>query len=121
MFLMSYLSQIFWRQFWDVCTLILNDFSFLVCLSVCSLPHFLTEISVSMISPVVDELSFSNFLELFPDVFTLVTNNFRFLVYLSVFPLPYFLTKIRLTLDISSSRWVTPLKFSGDFPGMFVD
>ena len=33
---MSYLSQIFWTHSWAVCTLILNNLKFLVCLSVCS-------------------------------------------------------------------------------------
>ena len=40
---MSYLYQIFWRHSWDVCRLILNNFRYVVCLSVCPLPHFLTE------------------------------------------------------------------------------
>ena len=47
-FWMSYLSQIFWRHSWDVCTLILNNFKFLVCLSVCSLPDFLTKIWLTL-------------------------------------------------------------------------
>ena len=57
-FWMSYLSQIFWRYSWEVCSLFSNNFMFFVCLSVCSLPHFVTEISLSMISLVLDELSF---------------------------------------------------------------
>ena len=57
-FWMSYLSQIFWRYSWEVCSLFSNNFMFFVCLSVCSLPHFVTEISLSMISLVLDEISF---------------------------------------------------------------
>ena len=47
-FWMSWLSQIFWRHSLDVCTLVSNNFRFLVCLSVCSLPHYLTEIRLSL-------------------------------------------------------------------------
>ena len=113
---MTNLFQIFWRHSWVVPTLVPNNSKNLVCLSVCSLPHFLTEIRLSLdisssrgaiffkfsgdidrmflhlfniisdflyvcqsvhcltsllklgylwISPVLDELSFSNFLEKF--------------------------------------------------------
>ena len=64
-FWMSYPSQIFWRHSLVFCTLILNNFRFLVCLSVCSLTHFLTENRLSVIYQVLDELSFSNSLEIF--------------------------------------------------------
>ena len=47
-FWMRYLSEIFWRHSWDVPTLVPHDFDFLVCLSVCSLSHFLTEIRLSL-------------------------------------------------------------------------
>ena len=40
-FWMRYLSEIFWRQSWDVCTLVPNNFEFLVCLSVCQFANFL--------------------------------------------------------------------------------
>ena len=46
-FWMRYLFQIFWKHSLDVCTLVLNNFRFLVCLSVCSLRHFLTKIMLS--------------------------------------------------------------------------
>ena len=62
---MSQLSQIFWIYSWDVCTLVPNNFRFLVPLSVFSLPHFLTENRLSVITPVLHELYFSNFLETF--------------------------------------------------------
>ena len=35
LFLMRYLSEIFWRHSWDVCTLFKNNYKFLVFLSVC--------------------------------------------------------------------------------------
>ena len=47
-FWMPQLSQIFWRHSWDVSTLVPNNFRFLVCLSVCSLPHFLTEMKSTL-------------------------------------------------------------------------
>ena len=37
----------FLETFWDFFTLLQNNFRFLVCLLVCSLPHFLTEIMIS--------------------------------------------------------------------------
>merc|ERR1711954_162533 len=40
-----YLSEIFWRHSWDVGTLVPNNSEFFVCLSVCYLAHFLTEIT----------------------------------------------------------------------------
>ena len=43
-FWMRYLSEIFWRHSWDVGTLFPNNSEFLVCLSVCQLAYFLTEI-----------------------------------------------------------------------------
>ena len=45
---LSQLSQIFRRHSLDVFTLVQNNFRFLVCLSVCSLPQFLTEIRLSL-------------------------------------------------------------------------
>ena len=41
---MRNLSEIFWRHSWDVCTQVPNNSEFLVCLSVCQLAYFLTEI-----------------------------------------------------------------------------
>ena len=96
---MTYLSEIFCRHTWDVCSLVPNNFKFLVCLSVCSLPHFLTKIPLS-----VKSLVRGTFL----DVSALVQK--RFLVCLSVCSLPHFLTKIML----SSSRWAIFLKISAE-------
>ena len=45
---MRYLSEIFWRCSWYVCSLVSKNSKFLVCLSVCSLSHFLTEIRLSL-------------------------------------------------------------------------
>ena len=116
---MSYLSQIFWKYFWDVCILILNNFIFIVCLSVCSLPYFNTEIRLSVISPVLDELSFSKFLDIFLGCLYINPNNFKFLFCMSVCSLPHLLTKIMFISYISCSRWATFLKFSGAFQGCF--
>ena len=95
---MSYLFHIFRRHSWDVSTLVQNNFIFLVCLSVCSLPHFLTENRLSVLTPVLDEVSFLNFLEIFLGFFTLLQNNFRFLVCLLVCSLPHFITENRLSM-----------------------
>ena len=45
---MSYLFQIFGRHSWDDSALVQNNSRFLVCLSVCSLPHFLTDIMLTV-------------------------------------------------------------------------
>ena len=42
-FWMRYLSENFWTHYWDVFTLFPNKCKFFVCLSVCSLTHFLTD------------------------------------------------------------------------------
>ena len=111
----------FWRHSWDVSTQVPNKFKFVVCLSVCSLPHFLTEIRLSLdISKCIWAIFFQIFGRHSRDVSALVKNNFRFLVCLSVCSMPQFLTKIRLSLDICSSRWSIFFKFSGDIPGMFL-
>ena len=47
-FWMRFLSEIFWIHLWDGCTLVSNNFKFLVCLSVCSLPHFFTKIRLML-------------------------------------------------------------------------
>ena len=47
-FWIIYLSQIFCRYSCNVCTLVPNNFRFLVCLSVCSLPHSLTKIRLTL-------------------------------------------------------------------------
>ena len=57
-FCMIYLSEFFWRHSWDVCTLVPNNSEILVCLSVCYLAYFLTEITQIQITPVLDEISF---------------------------------------------------------------
>ena len=44
-FWIRYLSEFFWRHSWDVGTLVPNNSEFIVCLSVCYLAHFLTEIT----------------------------------------------------------------------------
>ena len=75
----------FWRHSWDVCTLIQNNSEFLVCLSVCQLAYFLTEI-----------IQIQGYLQFWkkylPDIFwrhswdvcTLIQNNSEFLICLSV-------------------------------------
>ena len=94
-FCMRYLSEIFWRHSWDVCTLVPNNSEIHVCLSVCQLAYFLTEII-----QIQGYLQFwKRYLsEIFwrpsQDESTLVPNNSEFLVCLSVCQLAYFLTEI---------------------------
>ena len=119
-FWMSYLSEIFWIYSWYVCSLILNNFRFLVWLSVCSLPYFLTKNRSSVITPVLDELSFSNFLE---TCFRCLYTSFKYWqiscmsVSLLITSLPYWKKVIS---DISSSGLAIFSKFSGDILVMLV-
>merc|ERR1711954_54853 len=94
---MRYLSQIFWRLSWYVCIQDTNNSEFLVCLSVCWLAYFLTEIGL-----IWGYLQFwMRYLsEIFwrhsQDISGLFPNYFEFLVCLSVCLLAYFLTEIGL-------------------------
>ena len=107
----SYLSQIFWRHSRELCTLNLNNFRFLVCLSVWLLPHFFTENRLSVIFPVLDELFFSNFLETFQG-FQITSMS------VSIFITPLLHWKYVIS-DTPSSGWAIFLKFSSDILGMF--
>ena len=75
----------FWRHSWDVGTLVPNNSEFFVCLSVCYLAHFLTEIT-----QILGYLQFwmrylsENFWRHSWDVNTLVPNNSKCLVCLWV-------------------------------------
>ena len=117
---MRYLSEIFWRHFWDVGTLFPNNFEFLVCLSVCQLAYFLTEIR-----QIQGYLKFwmryiSHFSWRYSwDVSTLTRNDSEFHVCLSICLFAYFLTKIRQR-DISGSGWCIFLEFFGGIPDMLV-
>ena len=95
-FWMRFLSEISWRFSWNDCSLDPNNSEFLVCLSVCQLAYFLTEIR-----PIQGYLwsRMSYLIEFFlrhsQDVFTQFPNNSEFFVCLSVCQLAYFLTEIR--------------------------
>ena len=93
---MRYLSEIFCRHFWDICTLFPNNSKFLVCVSVRQLAYFLTEIR-----PIQEYLLFwmrylSETLQRHSsDISTLFSNKFIFLVSLSVCQLAHFRPEIR--------------------------
>ena len=94
-FWIRYLSEIFQRHSWDVCTLVSNSSEFFVCLSVRQLAYFLTEITqkfryLQFWIRYLPEILWS----LSRDVVTLVPNDSEFLVCLSVCQLAYFLTEI---------------------------
>ena len=96
-FQMGYLFENFWGHSLDVCTLIQKNSQFLVCLSVCQLAYFLTEIRqiwgyLQFCMRYLSEFFLRNPF----NVFALVPNLFKFLVCLSVCDLAYLLTKIKL-------------------------
>ena len=93
---MRYLSEIFWRHSQDVCSLVPNNYKFLVCLSVCQLAYFLTEIRqiqgyLKFWMRYLSEIFWRHFW----DVGTLFPNNQKFLLCLSVHQLAYIHTDIR--------------------------
>ena len=117
LFLMIYLSDIFWRHTWDIFTLFPNNFKFLVCLSVHQLAYFHNEIR-----PIQGYLLFwmrylsENFWTHYWDFFTLFPNKCNFFVCLSVCQL----LKLEKYRDISGPEGDIFLKFFGDIPGMLV-
>ena len=93
---MKYNSEILWRHSWDVCILVTNNSEFLVCLSVCQLAYFLTEIVQIQGYLQFWMIYLSDFFwSLSWNLSTLVPKNSASLVCLSVYQLPYFLTEIR--------------------------
>ena len=96
---MRYLSEIFWRHSWNVCRLFLINCEFFVCLSVCWLAYFLTEIRLiqGCIQFQMRYLS-EIFLRHSQDISGSSMNHFQFLVCLSVCQLTYCLTEIKLIL-----------------------
>ena len=114
-FCMRYLSEIFWRHSWDVCTLVPNDSEIHVCLLVCQFAYFLTEIRQMQ-----GYLQFwmRYFSKIFWrhswDVGTLFPNTSEFC------QLAYFLTEIRQTQGYLKF-WMRHLsEIFGDIPGMLV-
>ena len=109
----------FWRQSWDVVHYFQIILIFL-CLSMCYLAHFFTEITqilgylrfwIRYISEIFGRHSW--------DVGTLFSNSSEFLVCLSVCLFAYFLTEIRQS-GFSSSEWYIFLDFFGDLPEVLV-
>ena len=93
---MRYLSEILWRHSREVVTPFPKNSEFLVCLSVCQLAYFLTEIrQLWGYLKFWMRYLFKTFWRHSWDVGTLVPNNCELLVCLSVFQLDYFLTEIR--------------------------
>ena len=118
---MRYLSEIFWRHSWDVCTLVPNNSEFLVCLSVCQLAYFLTEIIqiqgyLQFWKRYLSEIFWRHSY----DESTLVPNNYESLVCLSVFQLAYFLTEIRQIQGYLQFYMRYLSEFFGGIPWMFV-
>ena len=94
-FLME-LNKTFWRHSLGVFTLDPNSFEFLVCLSVCLVAYFLTEIRqiLGYLQFLIRYL-FDFFGRHSRDAFTLLPNKYKLFVCLSVWQLAFFLTEIR--------------------------
>ena len=118
---MRYLAEIFWRHSLDICTLIQNNFKFLVCLSDCSLFYIFTKIRL-----IVDIYSsgWGIFLKFFGDIPGMLVHYFQIILnFLYVSQSVCLLTsvlKLDKCWDIYSSGWDISLKFFGDIPGMLV-
>ena len=113
-FWLRYLFELFWRLSWNVYTLFPNNYKFCVCLSVCQLAYFLTEIRqiqgyllflMKYLSELVQRHSW--------DICALYQSAYKFLVWLSVHKSAYFLTEITqiqgyllfLMIYLSESFW----------------
>ena len=89
---MSHLFQILGRHSWDISALVQNNHRFLVCLSVCSLTHFLTDI---MLTVDISSSGWASFLKFSGDIPGMFANQFQifpfFLYFVSLFiaSLPY--------------------------------
>ena len=118
---MRYLSEIFWRGSQDVSTLVPNNSEFLVCLSVCQLAYFLTEIRKiqGYLQFCVIYLS-ETFWRHSQDIPTLVTNIFNFFVFMSVCQLAQCLTEIRKIQGYLKFCMIYLSEFFGDISGMLV-
>ena len=121
---MRYLSEIFWRHSWDVGTPFPNIFEFLVCLSVCKVVYFLTDIRqiyryfLFCSGWDIFLIFFETFLRCF---YTIL--KFLQISCMSVSPLVGLLTcllKLGQYRDISCSGWDICQKFLGDIPGFFL-
>ena len=101
----KYLSEYFWRYSQNIGTLVPINYKFLVCLSVCQLAYFITEIRQiqGYIQFCMRYLS-ENFLRHFWDVCTLVPNNLNFLYVCRSVSWLSSLLKLCQCGDISSSR-----------------
>ena len=117
-FCMRYLSEIFWRHSWDVCTLFPNNTEIYVCLSVYQWAYFLTEI-IQIQGYLLFQMRHLS--EIFwrhsQDVCTLVPNISEFLVCLSVSQLAYFLTEIRQIKGYLQFWMIYLSDFFGDISG----
>ena len=120
-FWMRYLSEMFQRHSFDICTLVPNNLKFLVCLSVCQLAYFLTEIIkiqgyLRFWKRYLSEISWRHSW----DVCTLFKTNQNFLyVCVSVRWLTSLL-KLDKYKDISRSEIDISLNFFGDNPRMLL-
>ena len=94
---MRYLSEISWRHSQDFDTLFPNNFEFSLCLSVCQLAYFLTEIrSIQGYLKLWMRFLSEIFWRFSQDISGLFPNYLNNFVSLSVCQLAYFLTEIRL-------------------------
>ena len=117
---MNYLFETFWRHCLDIGALFPSDCEFLVCLSVCQLAYFFTEIIQIQGYLQFQIRYFSEIFWRHPwDAGTLFPNNSEFLVCLTVCWFAYFLTKLRQR-EMSSTVCYIDLKLFGGFLGMFL-
>ena len=102
----------FWRLSWDICGLFPNNFKFPVCLPVCYLAHFLTEINVGFLQFWMRLLS-----QYFRSISGMFWNRSKS-SWISCLSVSWFnfLLKLGKYKDISSSVWYIFLIFLETFP-----
>ena len=119
-FWVGYLSEFFWRHYWDDGTPFQNNSEFLVCLSVCLSAYFLTKLRQRDIS----SSGWDIFLKVFGDILKMLVHWFQiilnFLYKCQSISWLTSLLRLEVFKGVSSSGWDIFLKFFGDNPWMLV-
>ena len=119
---MRYLTEIFWRHFQDFSGLCTDHFEFLVCMSVCELAYFLTEIRLilgylQLWMRYLSEIFWRHFWY----VGRPISSNSEFHVCLLVCQLAYFLTEM-IQIQGYLQFWMICLsEFYGDIARIYLD
>ena len=108
---MGYLSEIFWRHSWDVCTQVPDKSEFLACLSVCFLAYFLTKLDKYKD---ISGSKWNIFLKLFGDIPWILMPG-RLFLGCTVALHPYACEKNITLFDFCTKNWPKNLIYQPNF------